>query len=192
VGSDRLTDVTVLKLAIPARQASIAAARPNPGSLLLILSLNPALNRLALWEGWEPDFAALITIDGQLAGFTKAGHFICASTYQPVVRELIDHGHVRRPFLGISIQTVMAEDPQRLADAALGNTAALRIHEVIPHSAADEAGLHAGDLILELAGQSVPDARTFAAAIANRRGLTAMVILRNSQRLTVNVNLQVQ
>lgn len=193
VASDRLADLTVLKLDdINAKPATLGAGKPDLGTLLLVISLNPAGNRLAVWEGWEPDFAALVNIDGQIAGFTKGGRFYSAAAAKPVVAELIDHGWVRRAYLGVGIQTVLPNDPQRQANAALGTTPAIRINDVIAGTAAQQGGLLPGDLILTLAGQSVGDAPSFASAIANRRGRTVMTVLRGTQRLTIAVDLQVQ
>jgi S1-C subfamily serine protease len=193
VASDRLSDLTVLKLQdVKAQPATLGPGKPDPGTLLLVISLNPAANRLTVWEGWEPDFAAVVNIDGGIAGFTKNGRFFCATAARPVVAELIDHGWVRRAFLGVGIATVVPNDPQRQANPALGATPAIRINDVIPGSAAQQGGLLPGDLILTLAGQSVGDAPGFAAAIANRRGRTVMTVLRDTQRLDITVDLQVQ
>jgi len=193
VASDQLADVTVLKLEdIKAKPATLGAGKPDPGTLLLVISLNPAGNRLAVWEGWEPDFAVLINIDGGIAGFTKGGRFYSPIAAVPVVTELIDHGWVRRAYLGVGIQTVLPNDPQRQANPVLGTTPAIRINDVIAGSAAQQGGLLPGDLILSLGGQSVGDAPGFAAAIANRRGKTVMTVLRGTQRLSIAVNLQVQ
>jgi S1-C subfamily serine protease len=192
VGSDEQTDVTLLKLNIKAAPVAVMQDRPELGSLMLVMSLNPALNRLAVWEGWEPDFAALMTIDGHIAGFSKGGHFVSAAAYLPVVSELIDHGKVQRAFLGVLIEPLPREDAQRMNDPALGGQPALRILEVFAGSAADRAGLQRGDLILTLAGESVGDAPAFGAAIASRRGKTEMTLLRNSEKITVNVDLEVQ
>jgi S1-C subfamily serine protease len=62
--------------------------------------------------------------------------------------------------------------------------------QVIAGSAAEQAGLRQDDLILSLAGESVGDPQSFAAAIANRRGKTEITILRQGQKHVVNVDLQ--
>lgn len=194
VASDRQTDLTLLQLTgkTMAKPATISAEQPEPGTLLLIMSLNPAANRLAVWEGWEPDVSALINTDGTIAGFTKGGHFLNAAACLPAVGELIDHGYVRRAQLGVWVQSVPLDDTQRQRDPSLGASPALRIVQVAPGSVAEQAGLVQNDLILNLAGESVGDAPSFAAAIANRRGNTAITILRNGQEHVVNVDLRVQ
>ncbi len=193
VASDRQSDLTLLQLHhAKVKPATVSADRPAPGTLLLVMSLNPAANRLAVWEGWEPDFATLVNIDGTIAGFTKGGHFLSAAACAPVVSELIRHGVVRRALLGVVVDAVAPDDPARQLYPALGATPALRIQEVIPGSAAEHAGLRPDDLILSLAGQSVGDGPAFAAAIANRRGTTPIAVLRDGQKHIVKVDLQVQ
>jgi S1-C subfamily serine protease len=158
----------------------------------MVLSLNPAFNRLAVWQGWQPDAAALVTLDGAVAGFAGANGFMPAAQFRPVAEELIDHGHVRRAYLGVGVREVSLDDPQRQTDPALGQTPALRIVAVVSGSAADKAGLRPGDLILQLAGDSAGDVHTFAASIAKREGPTPIQILRDGQRMSVTVQLEIE
>jgi S1-C subfamily serine protease len=192
VASDAQADLTLLQLNthIKTKPATISGDNPEPGALLLVMSLNPAANRLAVWEGWEPDVSTLVNIDGSIAGFTKSGHFLSAAACSPVVQELMAHGFVRRAFLGVVVDPVGSDDPARQQNPSLGATPALKIEQVIPGSAAERAGLQQDDLILSLAGESVGDPQGFAAAIANRRGDTEILILRNGQRHIVKVMLQ--
>ncbi|HEY1922250.1 MAG TPA: S1C family serine protease [Tepidisphaeraceae bacterium] len=193
VASDRETGLTILKLhGLKLKPAVISTDKIGSGALLLVISLNPASNRLAVWEGWEPDFSALVNTDGTVAGFTRAGRYLSAGACSPVVTELMEHGVVRRALLGVVIKSVAADDPEREKYPALGATPALRIAHIIPGSPAERAGLQEDDLVLSLAGQTVGDAPAFAAAIANRRGQTDIAILRDGQRHEVNVYLQVQ
>jgi hypothetical protein len=194
LASDAQADITILKLNTTAktRPATIAPRNPDLGTLLLVLSLNPASNRLAVWEGWEPDYSALVNIDGSIAGFTKGGHFLSVGACEPVISELLEHGYVRRAFLGVLVETVAFDDPERQQYSTLAATPALRIRQVVPNSAAERAGLLQGDLILSLAGESVGDPQSFAAAIADRRGNTEIAILRQGQRHLINVDLEGQ
>jgi S1-C subfamily serine protease len=192
VASDPLADLTLLQLktGIKTKPATISDDNPEPGTLLLVMSLNPAANRLAVWEGWEPDVSTLVNTDGSIAGFTKSGHFLSAAACSPVVQELMAHGYVRRAFLGVVVDAVGSDDPARQQNPTLGATPALKIEQVVPGSAAERAGLQQDDLILSLAGESVGDAQSFAAAIANRRGNTEILLFRNGQKHLVNVVLQ--
>ena len=60
----------------------------------------------------------------------------------------------------------------------------------MPGSAAEKVGLEAGDVLLALAGESVNDIPTFAAAIAARSGPTELQVLRGTDVLKVTVDLQ--
>jgi S1-C subfamily serine protease len=193
VASDLQSDLTILQLSgVKTAPAQIASERPSPGALLLVLSLNPASNRLAVWEGWEPDVSTLVNPDGSVAGFTRGGRFYSAANSMTVVKELLEHGVVRRAFLGVEVRPVGSDDPVRASAPALGALPALRITQVIGGSVAEAAGLQPEDLILSLAGQPVGDAPTFAAAIANRRGKTELTILRDGKSMTVTVALEVR
>jgi S1-C subfamily serine protease len=192
VASDSQADLTLLQLNthIQTKPATISVGNPAPGTLLLVMSLNPGANRLAVWEGWEPDVTTLVNIDGSIAGFTKGGHFLSAAACSPVVQDLMAHGFVPRAMLGVFVEPVARDDSARQANPDLGATPALRIVQVIAGSAAEQAGLRQDDLILSLAGESVGDPQSFAAAIANRRGKTEITILRQGQKHVVNVDLQ--
>jgi S1-C subfamily serine protease len=61
---------------------------------------------------------------------------------------------------------------------------------VLPDSAAEKGGIHAGDLILQLAGEDVEDQLSFAAAIADRTGPTDLQILRDGKLIDVHVVLK--
>jgi S1-C subfamily serine protease len=194
LASDAQSNLTLLQLttAIRTKPATLAPNKPDAGTLLLVMSLNPAANRLTVWEGWEPDVATIINIDGSIAGFTEAGRYLSAAACMPLVADLMHDGVVHRAFLGVVVGPVGPEDPDRQMYPTLGTTPALRIQQVIPGTVAQHAGLSEGDLILSLAGQSVGDGPSFAAAIANRRGNTAMQILRLGQIHLVNVELTPQ
>lgn len=191
VGSDQKTNLTVLQLVkVKAVPVKLATAEPQQGDLVLVVPMDGSRTHLAVWTGFEPDLALLVNIDGGVAGFTHRGQLLCAAPLQSVARQLIDHGHVERAFLGVRIQSVPADDPERQADAALAARPALRVMEVVRDSAADHAGIRPNDLILTLAHEAVGDPRAFAAAIAAGNGATEMQILRAGAPMTLSVDLQ--
>jgi hypothetical protein len=192
VASDEKADLTILRLNTPikTRAATISGETPAMGTLLLVMSLNAGANRLAVWEGWEPDSSTLVNTDGSIAGFTRNGHFLSAAACWPAVQDLLAHGVVQRATLGVIVDAVSLDDPARQANSALGAEPALRIDAVALGSAAEKAGLQQGDFVLSLAGEPVGDARSFAAAIANRRGKTEILILRNGQKHIVSADLE--
>ena len=73
-----------------------------------------------------------------------------------VAEQLITHGVVIRGYLGLNTQPVTDEIMLALA---LDSDEGALVSVVIPGSPADLAGIRAGDLILELDGEAVPDVR---------------------------------
>jgi S1-C subfamily serine protease len=74
--------------------------------------------------------------------------------------------------------------------AALGARSAARVDAVLPDSAAAEAGMQTGDVIVAVGGEPVEDVPTFAAAIAAREGATELTVLRNGKQRGITVDLQ--
>jgi S1-C subfamily serine protease len=74
----------------------------------------------------------------------------------------------------------------------LGQKPALRVEDVRRGSAAAEAGIQRGDLILSIAGLTVGDPASFAAAIANKSGKTPLTILRSGEVIELSVELKPQ
>ena len=195
VGSDRLTALTIVRLAEPAGElAKFSKARPGSGAILLMISPTRRQARLGVWTGTpaEGENAIAITRQGRVAAIVRNGHALYPTTFAPIVEQLLTSGVVRRASLGVQIMAVRADDPQRVQLKELGARAAARIVDVLPDSAAAQAGLQAGDLILSLAGEAIEDIPTFAAALANKSGPTELMILRDGGPRRIVVDLKVQ
>jgi S1-C subfamily serine protease len=192
LATDRQTGLTVVRMAdaggTPVR---LTTTRPAAGSTVLLISLTRRAARLAVWAGGQDESGILFTSAGDLAGIVRNGHTLYPATFMPIVEQLLTTGEVRRARLGIVIHEVPLDDPQRLKSRALGARTGVRVDEVLPDSAAARAGLQGGDVILALAGESVSDNPTFAAALGNRRGRTELLILRDREERKVIVDLQV-
>lgn len=106
------------------------------------------------------------------------------STTGRIIEALLRHGRVRRAYLGLV--TAPAPLSEELA-ARTGQRLALRVVDVVRHSPADRAGLHAGDLLLVAGGGQVQDAQglqrlMFADAIGKPLQIT---VLRNGALVDV-------
>jgi S1-C subfamily serine protease len=192
LATDQKTGLTVMRLADnrSAKPVRLATTRPMAGSTVLLVSLTRRSARLAIWQGGQDESGLLFNAAGDLAGIIRNGHTLYPSTFMPIVEQLLTDGEVRRAKLGVSIREVPVDDPQRLRFPELGARTAARVEEVQPDSVAAKAGIQPGDLILALAGESVTDVPTFAAAIANRRGRTELLVLREGRQHRVIVDLR--
>jgi len=112
---------------------------------------------------------ALINLRGDLVGINSAiftpsggnvgiGFAIPSAMARYVMDQLAEFGEVRRGTLGISVQDLTSE----LAGAFdLNKGQGVLVAEVAEKSAADKAGLRAGDVILSIAGYPVSSAQEF-------------------------------
>ncbi|HXE54156.1 MAG TPA: PDZ domain-containing protein [Tepidisphaeraceae bacterium] len=182
IGSDRPTNLTLLRIDKPAgAPVRLGANRPESGSLVLQLSCADGSGRLALWTG-QRESGVIVTIDGQVSGIARAGQFLSGSACRLIARQLIQYGSVQRATLGVLITEIQPNEKS--------TSPAMRIDQVIAGSAAEKAGLRAGDLVLGIGGEPVSDIPSFAAAIVSRDGPTALHVRRGTQDLVVTVILE--
>jgi S1-C subfamily serine protease len=71
-----------------------------------------------------------------------------------VVRNLIETGSARHPFLGIQYQSL---NPQSANQAGLSITEGALLDTILPGTPADRAGLEVGDVIVAINGAPVND-----------------------------------
>lgn len=107
---------------------------------------------------------ALVNLRGELVGINTAiftpsggnvgiGFAIPASTAVYVMRQLVDYGEVRRGSLGVEVQLI--DEVMRQALDLSDDLHGVIISSVAPDSAAAQAGLQSGDVILRLDGRVV-------------------------------------
>jgi hypothetical protein len=203
VGSDRNTNLTVLKLAAigAGRPAALAAGagggRPPDGSLAMVITPD-GLAHLTIWTAASTDVGLVVRPDGTFAGFGFPDDFLAAATARPIVDQLVATGVVRRPVLGVAGVAIRrsylfdpalptASDPTE--PAISDGPSAIYVRTVDADSAAARGGLRPADVILAVAGQSIGP-RTFAAVIAARRGATVLRVRRASRTIDLTVDLQ--
>ena len=121
-------------------------------------------------------------------GSVGIGFDIPADTAKSVVAQLKEHGSVERAWLGVQIQPVTAE----IADSlGLKEAEGAIVDQAQADSPAAKAGIAVGDVITEINGSPVKDAREFARKI----GMTApgtsvkLTLVRKGELKTINLTL---
>lgn len=116
------------------------------------------------------------------------GFAVPAETVRWIVGELIAHGQVARPTLGIAAMPIML--PRRLVrELDLLNEAGLQIETVEPASAAQRAGLQPGDVLIDFAGHLVNSVDDVHRLLSRAKSGTALQIsiIRNERVLELTV-----
>lgn len=117
---------------------------------------------------------ALVDAEGRLVGINTAilsrtggnqgiGFAVPINLARYVMENLIEHGRVVRGFMGVNIQDI---SPGLAEKFELKERKGALIADVTPESPADEAGLKAGDVVLELDGKPVRDSRNLKLQVA--------------------------
>lgn len=109
---------------------------------------------------------ALIDLKGELLGINSAiisnsggsvgiGFAIPSNMARNVMEQILEYGEVRRGLLGVSVQSI---DPDLAKSLKLNASGGALVSQVMPGSAAEEAGIEPGDVVLSVNGESVTDA----------------------------------
>jgi serine protease Do/serine protease DegQ len=134
---------------------------------------------------------ALVDLRGALLGINTAifapaggnvgiGFAIPANMVQAVMNELIEHGRVRRGYLGMAIQAL---NPDLAAAFDLRDADGVVVVDVQDGSVADEAGLRTGDVILKMGDRRVERPADFHSQVAvTFVGDTVNLTVRRGQR----------
>ena len=95
-----------------------------------------------------------MVVRGGMSDAEGLGFAIPSNVAQNVVRNLIETGDARHPFLGIQYQQL---NPQLATEMGLNVTQGALLDTIIEGTPADRAGLHPGDVIITIQGQPVDD-----------------------------------
>lgn len=109
---------------------------------------------------------ALVNMNGELIGINSAiisrsggnvgiGFAVPTEIASSIMGQILDFGEIRRGLLGVGIQTIDSEMAKALETNV--DSGAL-ITNIVPRSAAEEAGLEVGDIIVEVNDKKVDDA----------------------------------
>ena len=121
-------------------------------------------------------------------GSVGIGFATPASLASPIIEQLASHGHARRGWLGVRIQTVSAEIAENLG---LAETAGALVASVTEGGPAEAADILPGDVILTFNGIDVPTRRDLPRIVADTPvGEEVDVeIWRDGERVTIAVTI---
>lgn len=143
---------------------------------------------------------ALLNLKGQVIGVNTAiatrtnyymgyGFAVPINIAKSVVEDLMKYGEVKRGYLGVYIESV---DPVKAKGVKLDKPRGVLIINVIEGSAADEAGLKEGDVILSVNGQEVNQTNELQAKIGiyNPGDKVKLEVWRYGKKMDVTATLQ--
>jgi Do/DeqQ family serine protease len=142
---------------------------------------------------------ALVNMRGELVGINTAilsrtggyqgiGFAIPTDMARPIMDSLLEYGEVKRGKLGVAIQQLDDD----LAEAMnLSVRKGVLISDVEKGSAADQAGLRRGDVVVELNGRTIEKMSVFRNRIAalGPGGKATMAVIRDGKRTEVTATL---
>ncbi len=128
---------------------------------------------------------AIASQTGSYAGYAFA---VPSDIVQKVVADIQQYGRVQRAMLGVQTMDITPELQQ---EAGLNTLQGAYVAYVVKGSAAQQAGIRTGDVILQIDGAKIQSANDLRVAIGKTRpgDKIAVVILRNGERITLQVEL---
>jgi len=106
---------------------------------------------------------AIMTTSGMYEGFSFA---VPSNLVKKVLEDIREFGSIRRGWLGVVIRPIDATSAKK---AGLDEISGVLIEEVNVSSAADQAGLKAGDVIINIDGQKIMTSPDFMSKIGQHR-----------------------
>jgi S1-C subfamily serine protease len=138
-----------------------------------------------------------VDVQGKVAGINTRGLApgravtIPASTVNRVVDELLEKGHIARPYLGLALQPVAV--PESLRSKLKSQwTGGLVIIHVEPDGPADRAGMLLGDVLVELQGRSLEGMESVQQILSSAKigEKVSATVLRGGSPTQLNVTLE--
>jgi S1-C subfamily serine protease len=147
---------------------------------------------LSVYDGFSG--GSLVDASGAVLGLNNSAlargtpMALPAKAVDRVLDELLERGHVRRPFIGVAVQPV-ALSASVVKQHKLGHDNGLLILSIADSSPADTAGILLGDVLLEAGGQPLgrPDELLDALAAVQAGGALTLKILRGGTIKTVSI-----
>jgi serine protease Do len=142
----------------------------------------------------------LVNVRGEVVGINTAistrgggndgvGFAVPINLARWVADQLVSNGSVHRAFLGVGIQPVTSELAKQFG---LKDVTGALVTEVRPDSAADAAGLQAGDAIVEFDGKQIDSPRTLQGVVeqAATGDKHHVAVIRDGKRMEIELTLK--
>ena len=139
----------------------------------------------------------LLSLDGKVVGMNTAilgpgganagiGFAIPANLASSVSKQLRETGKAVRGYLGVSIGDLT---PAMAESLDLANAKGAAVAEVMPNTPASDAGLEHYDVIVELNGEPIADAKELMSKVANLNpgSKAKLTVIRNGRKRTMTV-----
>jgi len=142
---------------------------------------------------------ALVNTDGLVIGINSAklaatgvegmGFAIPINTVQPIIKQIIEQGHVARPYLGVG---VFDKNTAAKNGYLLNIDKGVYVVQVEADGPAAQAGLRRGDIITKVDNKEINTVADLRDAVAkhNISDTVSVVIIRDGQETTVSAKLQ--
>ncbi|MFP5345078.1 MAG: Do family serine endopeptidase [Gammaproteobacteria bacterium] len=141
----------------------------------------------------------LINAQGQMVGVNSAiysrsggslgiGFAIPVSIASGVMRQIIEHGHTIRGWLGVEAQAIT---PELAESFGLADARGVIVAGVVPDGPADKAGLQPGDVIKAVNGREVSEPRVFMNMMAGFAPGTRVELLAQRNGAPLNLSAKI-
>ena len=129
---------------------------------------------------------AIVSTTGSYSGYSFA---VPSNIVKRVIGDLIDFGSVKRALLGVSMTPLTQETAEKMKLSSLDG---VYINEVTKGSAADKAGMKAGDVLVGIDGVKVKNPSAVQAAVNSYHpgDKAVMTIIRDGRSRDLNVEFQ--
>ena len=181
-------DFTVTAGIVSARGRQLSG---RPGALEAFIQTDAAINPGNSGGPLVDLLGRVVGVNTAIAGgsrFVGYGFAVPIDLAQRVISDLLAHGYVRRPRLGISVSDVTAVDAEAYR---LPSISGAEVNTVEPGSPAANAGLQIGDVIVAVDGTSSSDASELTTGLARRQpgDQVRLTVVRGGARRDVSVRL---
>lgn len=139
----------------------------------------------------------IVDADGRVVGMSTSalsrdgGIALTRTTVEPAVEAILEHGSIRRGYLGVGVQTVQLPPALR---SELGQDTGVLFNSVTPDSPAERGGLVVGDILVNLEDERIFTPEDLATAL--RSDLTGkktnLQIIRGGASHKVSIEIEVR